>query len=322
MKLVPGAIYACCDLGGSQLKMAIYDEDRRVAYTVQDTPLEFTAMAFIDLFLDWIEDMLDPFGVFLEDVSGIGVAIAGPVREGRVGQTPNIWADRNVNLEDMLVTESGINNVIVLNDCVAAVIGEHSQGAGSSFSHISYVTWSTGIGAADEENGQHARPAELGHVLIDMTIDALRCGCGKGGHLEGSASGTAMAARALKMVQQSADGELAKYIRDQGVTKITAEIVCAAARAGNSDALLIVEVIGETFGAGLATLYTLLQPEAIVIGGGLMKSWDLFRGHVYTGLFNALMPALEPQDEILHMAKLGDESGLRGLLVELAQNAY
>jgi glucokinase len=140
--------------------------------------------------------------------------------------------------------------VLLENDANCAALAELKFGAGRTFSSFVYVTVSTGIGAGiviDKKlyTGFSGSAGEIGHTIIDM--HGAKCPCGKRGHLEGLASGPAL---------QKRSGH-------------SPEKLGALARKGNRKALKHISYNGYLIGLGLSNLVNILNPEAIVVGGGL-----------------------------------------------------
>lgn len=189
------------------------------------------------------------------------------------------------------------------NDAVAAALAESAWGAGQGAETMIYITVSTGIGGGVIHRGQvfagagGAHP-EIGHHVIDPTGPA--CFCGAHGCWESLASGSAMAA----WYQGQNTGQAA-------AAAATAQEICEAARQGEALALAAVQREGYYLGIGLANLVTLFAPDAIVLGGGVMKSLPLFQEQIQKTIRQNA--GLVPREKVrLLPARLGQYPGLIG----------
>lgn len=320
VSLLPGNVRLLFDLGGTQLRMWLYDGEVLVISLSRDRPKDLTPAMLVGMLYGWIEAVLAQYCLRPEQLTAIGGSIAGPVENGIVGETPNIWADMFVDLTTMLRQAFGVERVLILNDCLAALIGEHTYGAGVGFDDLFYITWSTGIGGTGMVHGVVISGCEPGHFVIDLSDTTPQCGCGVHGHLEAMASGTAMSKFANHFVVRRPAGEFAQYLAELGAESLTAEDVCNLARRGKAiapGAHQLIELVGSAFGVGLATIISILRPKRIIIGGGLTKSWDLFELYVRASMQEVLMRSIVPADNLIQLAALPGESALYGLLAEL-----
>jgi len=223
-------------------------------------------------------------------ISGIGVISPGPLdpRTGVILNPPNLPCWRNFGLASALEAACGFP-VRVDNDANAAALAEALWGAGIGFRALFYATLGTGVGTGVVFDrhlyyGRTGAGPEGGHMTIDHRAPS-NCGCGKPGCVEGLISGNAIGARARAKIK-SDPGRAARLLQLAGgdPAKVTGEIVGQAWRHGDP---LATEVLRET--AGLMTVWLgnivdLLEPDAIVIGGGvgeLMSQWfDYIREHL------------------------------------------
>jgi glucokinase len=186
-------------------------------------------------------------------VSAIGICAPGPLnpKTGVVLNPPNLPGWRNVPLAELVAVEFGLP-CRVENDANAAGLAEARFGAARGFSSVFYVTLSTGIGTGiilDGRiyHGKNGQAGEGGHVTIDYQ-SAARCGCGLPGCIEALASGSALARRGLEP-----------------------ERLSASAKAGDASALEVLDDLARKLGAWLGGMISLLDPEILVIGGGLSE---------------------------------------------------
>jgi glucokinase len=236
-------------------------------------------------------------------LQGIGIGCTGRVDplSGVLGKNDFLpdWGGANLYqaFADWEVT------VAAENDADAASLAEASWGTGIGRSRLIYVTVSTGIGGGIVLNGELYRGVdgahpEIGHHVLDA--NGPPCFCGANGCWESLASGTAMA----RWVQSHHSGEFARQTVD-------AALVCRLAEQGHLLALEAVERESYYLGLGLGNLITLFAPEMIVLGGGVMKSWNLFADRTHQTIEK--MCRLVPHDKThIAPASLGPSTGLIG----------
>ena len=206
--------------------------------------------------------------------AAIGVGSIGPLdmRKGAIGATPN-FAFKHIPIVAPLKAKFNIP-VQIMNDCNAAVIGEHLYGAGKGLDNIFYVTLSTGLGGGaivdgNPLNGKDGNAPEIGHLTVDPDSE-LVCGCGCHGHWEGYCSGANIPkfARILLRNRDLEGGLLMKMVGGD-LGKLTSEMIFDAARTKDRDALFIVEEVGKVNAVGFANIVNAFDPELITIGGSV-----------------------------------------------------
>jgi len=215
-------------------------------------------------------------------LAAIGVSFGGPVdaTRGVVRLSHHVPGWEEYPLAARLYAEFGAP-VAIENDANAAALGEWTYGAGRWCASMLYVTVSTGIGGGwvlDGHiwNGADGMAGELGHNV--MRPGGAMCVCGKAGCLEAEASGWGIAAKARAWLTDERwpaadrDGLLAQA--GGRAEAITAQLVAAAAAAGNTLARAVLDDAAEVLGAGLGAAINLMNPERVVLGGGVTKSGD------------------------------------------------
>lgn len=235
------------------------------------------------------------------EFAGIGIACPGPLDPftGIVGDVGTLPGWQGLNLVEELEHEFGVQ-VAVENDADAAALAEATWGAAKGSERFIYITVSTGIGGGIIFSGKLYRGAggahpELGHQVIDAS--GPLCYCRARGCWESLASGPAMTA----------------WMREQqpGAPELTAAQISVLAEQGDPLARRSVEREGYYLGLGLANLVTLFTPDAIALGGGLMKSSHLFLGRAREVVQEICtqVPAAKTQ---ITLASLGADTGLAG----------
>lgn len=241
------------------------------------------------------------------DVSGVGLAIAGNVAAdgSSVLFSPHLPLAAEPLAAD-LKAALGLR-VLVDNDANAAAWAEHQCGAGRGTGEMLFVAMGTGLGAGlvlrnDLYRGYQGFAGEAGHLTV--VIDGRACPCGSRGCWERYASGTAL---------------VAHYVERGGDADVGGPGITSAAAKGNELAIAALSDVGEWLGRGLASLVAILDPELVVIGGGVSESADLLldpaRRQMAASMTGADRRPLPP----VVAAELGNEAGVVGAAM-LARN--
>jgi glucokinase len=247
-------------------------------------------------------------------ISGIGICAPGPLdpRTGIIVNPPNLPGWRNFPLAAE-ISKAYRLPVRVDNDGNAAALAEALWGAGRGYRNIFYATIGTGIGAGIVFDGRiyHGRTgaaAEGGHITIDYR--GPRCKCGKLGCIEILASGTAIARRASEKIAAGSRSSILEQAEGQ-LDRITGEMVGEAYREGD---LLATEVLEETvlfLTVWLGTIVDLLEPDVIIIGGGVAAMLQPFFGEIHDRLPNWCVNS-HSQEIPLVTAHYGADAGIAG----------
>lgn len=234
----------------------------------------------------------------------IGVSFGGPVdaKRGLVRLSHHVPGWENTPLRDQLQAEFGVP-VAVDNDANVAALGEWTLGAGQGCASLLYVTVSTGIGggwilSGKVYSGADGMAGEIGHIVVRP--GGLDCVCGKRGCLEAEACGPAIAKKMHERLT-AAGRHMAE--------PITGESVARTALQGDMLAQQVMDDAARMLGAGLGGAINLMNPERIVLGGGVTKSgeryWRIVRETVRAHALPQMRVEIEP-------AQLGDDAPLWG----------
>lgn len=243
-----------------------------------------------------------------EEVQGIGIGVPGPVTAaGVVQKCVNLgWDVLNV-AKDM--TERTGLYVKVGNDANVAALGEMWQGGGKGKKDVVMVTLGTGVGGGIIVDGKvvagsNGAGGEIGHITVDEQ-ETETCGCGKCGCLEQYASATGIV-RLAKRRLEAEDTETTL----RNCNPLTAKDVFDAAKAGDTVADEIVEEMTKILGKALANIACVVNPEIIVIGGGVSKAGsiitDRVRKYFEANSFHACL------NSDFALATLGNDAGMYG----------
>ncbi len=230
------------------------------------------------------------------EILGVGIGSPGPLDRARglVIFTPNLrW--KNMPLRDRIGTALGLPASLD-NDANCAMLGEYWRGAAQGTQNAVCFTIGTGIGGGVVVGGQLVHGAsdvagEIGHITIE--VNGRRCGCGNDGCLEAYASGPAIARRAVEAIEAGAISDILDRVRGE-LDQITAQTVFEAVEAGDALADELVRDTARYLGVGIANLLNILNPEVVVVCGGVTKAGD----HLFTPLRRevarrAFRPAVE-----------------------------
>lgn len=269
------------DIGGTNLNVGVvpFGGGKPLAFQKRATEAQRGAKFVVDRVVHMIEDsmrqVMEGQGSRRESFAGIGIGSPGPLdrRTGTVISTPNLgW--RNFPLRDLIQNAVGLPATLD-NDANAAAYGEWWLGAGRNARTLVGITLGTGIGGGVVLNGElyHGASdaaAEIGHMTIDST--GRKCKCGNYGCLEAYASGSAIAARAIEGIESGASSLLPELAGD--LQHITAETVFEAVVQGDPYATEVITDTAKFLGVGLANLINILNPEILVISGGVTRAGD------------------------------------------------
>jgi glucokinase len=244
----------------------------------------------------------------------VGLGIAGLVdRAGGFLVGPNVPGVIDAPLGTML-TEALDGRVAVVNDASAAAWGEFKVGAGQGSSDFVMVTLGTGIGGGFIFDGQlftgaRGYAAEIGHMVVDPA--GPQCPCGRFGCWERYASGVGLGRMAREAALEG--GVLAAVELAGGDPQnVKGEHVTTAAAAGDEDALAVLDRFSEWLALGLANLVAILDPDRIVLGGGVISAHDLFVAPTQRHVDRVLMEAEHRPRVPIVAAALGPEAGAVG----------
>lgn len=300
------------DVGGTKIAAGVVDEDGNVVTRVQkDSPANDR-----DAILATIIEVALDLKLAHPEATTVGIGAAGFVSSDRNTMASGTNLDwTGVKIGDVVSEGVGLP-VVVENDANAAGWAEARFGAGAGNANVLVVTLGTGVGGAVVIDGHLVRgaagfAAEIGHISI--VPDGRPCGCGLRGCLERYASGTALGVNGWELAKFR-PAYAARIIELSGgdQNKISGKAVTAAAREGDPAALECYERLGDALGQGLADLAAVLDPEVIVLTGGLTEAGDILLTPV-TKAFDQYLTARtrRPQIPVLISAS-GQDAGLVG----------
>jgi glucokinase len=301
------------DVGGTKVLGGVVDELGAVVKTARrDTPREGGA-ALTQAIADVAKELMSEF-----TIDSVGVSAAGFVSSDRKTMlaTPNIAGWNGVDLDYQLTSLIGLP-VVIENDANAAAWGEARFGAGRGKRHMLMLTVGTGIGGGIVVNGELYRgafgiAAEIGHIRV--VPEGHLCGCGARGCFEQYGSGNALMRHAREAIAASPDIARNLLSRGDGTLEgLTGKAITDAARDGDAVALAAFNTTAQWLGAGIASLAVVLDPECVVIGGGVIDAGEILLKPTREALERSMpFAGKHPYPEIIG-AQLGNEAGLVGV---------
>ena len=263
------------DLGGTQIRAALVTADievhaRRAIETADEHGVQSVVKRICELAAT-VRAEAESAG--LPPPVGIGISSPGPLDpwRGVVVAPPNLVGWRDVPLA-AAVEEALALPTFLERDTNVAVLAEWRYGAARGTRNAIYITVSTGIGGGIISDGRpiigpDGTAGEVGHMTVET--DGPVCACGGAGHVEAIASGTALAKAARDLLAAGRAPVLAKLAA--GDEEIDAELLARAADEGDEACRAVLDRAWVAIGAGCASLVNVLNPEVIVIGGGIAE---------------------------------------------------
>lgn len=298
------------DLGGTKMLIGVLSEagtdplyEQREASTGQNED------ELVELLVREVEEARDA----RPEVEAVGLGIPATIDHDRGIAVAAV----NLPLSDLpirdLVSERVGLPVFVDNDGNVAALAESLYGAAQGMPHIVMLTVGTGIGGGLVLNGEIYRGstgagAELGHIVIQADGPPCQGNCPNHGCVEALASGTALGREGRAVAESSPDSALGKVLAAGGV--VDGKVVTECALAGDETAVGVFDLIGSRLGVACSSLANIFQPNAIVVGGGVIAAGDLLlepaRREVRERALNPMnkTPILE--------ATLGNDAGMIG----------
>jgi glucokinase len=258
-------------------------------------------------------DVIEELAVALAPYDTFGVGAAGLVSTDGVWRAaPNVAGVWDFPIASRLAARLGLP-VSVDNDATCAAMAEWQAGAALGASDVVLVTLGTGIGGGLVSGGRLQRGAngfagEPGHMVVDP--NGPPCVCGRRGCWERYASGSGLARLAR---EAATGGRLARVVSLAGDAEaVRGEHVQSAAREGDHDALVVIDQWAWWVALGLVNLTNLLDPEVVVMGGGLAEAVDLVLAPVRRHFADLLYAPGHRRLPRIEMAALGEQAGAIG----------
>lgn len=304
------------DLGGTNIKFGIVSEKGEI---LQKGILSAQANLGRDAILNNINKAIEQSLAFAKEkkirIKGIGVGSPGTVNleSGKIeGSCPNLPQMVNVNLKGWLSKRFKFP-IFVDNDANLMALAESKFGAAKGYKNALCLTIGTGIGGGiilDGKlfHGSNFAGAEFGHMTI--CYNGLKCRCGGIGCLEMFASASGMVRDAIKLLRRDKKSVIHKLIK-RDLNRLTTELIFEAERKGDALATNAINRACAYLGAGIASAVNLLNPQVVVIGGGVSQGGNNFIQRIKKEVKRRAFPSATKNLKVVK-AKLGNAAGFIG----------
>lgn len=295
------------DVGGTNMRTALLNVKGEVLKSLKRPALAHKGReALIKRLVQMFQDTLREGGVDIRKIRGVGVGFPGPLdtERGIVFNPPNLKGWQEVYLRDILEQEMG-RPVALENDANAAALGEYWKGAGRGTRSLVCLTLGTGVGGGvvlegRVWHGDKGIAGEIGHMTL--VKNGRRCGCGNRGCLETYSSASGIITTMKGLLERH-------HIKPKEA--ITLERMGKWARAGDSLTRRAIRETGVNLGIGIANVANLLNPEMIVLSGGVTNLGEYLFGPLREEVRKRALPKAVEGLRIVR-AELGDNAGVIG----------
>jgi glucokinase len=304
------------DLGGTKILAAVFDARfRLLAREKRSTKPELDANGVIERVAGCINEALAVAAIPHNAVAAVGIGVPGQVdtASALVLGAPNLhW--HNVPVAKLLSRRLHIP-VVVVNDVQAGTLAVKEVGAGKKLSDFVCMFIGTGIGGGIVTRGELYRGAaglagEIGHMAV-IPHDGPRCGCGNRGCLEAVASRSAIVRRVVNAMEKGRKS-VVRDLCDGDPARIRSRILAEAYREGDKVVTEIIHDACEYLGIGAANLINTLNPQAVILGGGLIEALGDRMLPRITKSALAHTIAASPDRVRIKDSGLGDDAGILG----------
>lgn len=301
--------YLSLDIGGTKTSASVFDENGNIVnnYVLKRKSETFKGEeAVYQNTKNVLEEILSELKIKKEDVIAMGVGSPGPLdtKKGIIIHAP-LMGWENFPIVERLKEDFELP-VYLDNDANLGALAEVRCGEGKGCKNLIYMTVSTGCGGGiiinnDIYRGSHDGAGEVGHMSV--LLDGIDCPCGSKGCFELYASGTAINER-MKADMLAGKKSLAFELAGHDPEKIDGSLLLKAASQNDEYALEAYRLEGYYLGIGIANLFNILDPEAIVLGGGVTKAKDYFHESCIKTLKKRCVHKVN--DDMLRYSKLND----------------
>ena len=302
------------DIGGTTVKMGLFEATGTILEKWEiKTHTEEEGKAILPDVAASLKEKKAEHDLADADIIGVGVGVPAPVtEEGIVFGSANLgWKYKEVKKE--LEELTGLD-VEVGNDANVAALGEMWQGAGKGYQDVLMVTLGTGVGGGCVLDGKivsgiHGAGGEIGHMPV-KNDEPIACNCGNHGCLEQYVSATGIVTQAKKTLEQDIrSSSLRNY------ASLEAKNIYDEAKNGDEIANEVVNLTCKILAKSLAQVCCVIDPEIIVIGGGVSKAGDILTSRISTFFKEYAFHACENTPVVL--AKLENDAGMYGCVKSL-----
>jgi glucokinase len=304
------------DLGGTKIQIVVVDGRSKVlGQSRVPTPAAKGPIAIVQTIAQAVGAAADEAGLATDSLVGVGVGAPGGIdpEAGILIKPPNLEGfgeefPLGPELEQHLGTRVWLGN-----DVSVATEAEFRLGAGKPYKSILGVFWGTGVGGGLVLDGKQwvgrGSAGEIGHVVVHP--DGDKCGCGRRGCMEAYAGRGNMEAKARQRQKKGEKTRLFEIMEKRGRDRLTSGIWARALAHGDKMAIELVDAAIDALGIGVASCVNVLDPEAVIIGGGLgIRLGEPYAKRIYEAMEPHLFVDENPPD--IKVATLGDLGGAMG----------
>lgn len=297
------------DIGGTTCKIGFFETSGKLLDKWEiKTNTENNGEAILPDVARAVDNKLAQEGISKDEVQGIGIGVPGPVKSnGVVNRCVNLgWGV--VSVAEELGNQTGLA-VKVGNDANVAALGEMWQGGAKGCKDVIMVTLGTGVGGGIIVDGKvvagfNGAGGEIGHITVNNDeIEA--CNCGQYGCLEQYTSATGIVRLAKRKLAKTSDQTTLRNFEN-----LTAKDIFDEAKAGDEIAIGLVDEVCEILGSTLSNMACVVNPEVIVIGGGVSKAGDILTENIKKHFEETSFFAC--RDTKFALAGLGNDAGMYG----------
>ncbi len=306
--------YVGIDLGGTNTKIGLLNIEGDI---LKSSIIKTLSSEGVDKTMEriWgvIQELAKETNINVEDIKGIGMGIPGPVEEQSiVAFFANFPWGTNVNIKEKLEKITGIETKLD-NDANIIALGEAKYGAARGSKSSVTVALGTGIGGGIYVNGMlisgfKGAGGEIGHMKI--VKEGRLCGCGQRGCFEAYASATGLIREAVSRLTVNKQNLLYTMI-EGNIAGLEAKDIFDAAKEGDAFSLDLVDYEAEYLAMGIANILNIINPETIVLGGGVALAGDILLNPLRKKLEKYALP-VTLEDLKIVQGILGNEAGIKG----------
>lgn len=302
------------DLGGTKILIALVDRNTGevVCHIKKKTKKQKGSENIIKKLVEGIEELFAESKVSLNDISSIGIGAAGQIdrKNGIIIGAPNLDCF-DLNIKQVLTKHFNLP-VFVGNDVEIAAIGEQKFGAGKGCSDFVCIFVGTGVGSCIVKNdriiyGATGTAGEIGHIIVDL--NGRQCACGAHGCLEAYASRSAIETRIEGALKKGRKSVIQNYLEPG--KSITSSMIQKSIEREDELVLQCVTEASEYLSGGIASVINFINPQLIILGGGLIEAVDYFYQKTIKKARAKSLPVPASKIEF-KKAALGDYSGVIG----------
>jgi glucokinase len=304
------------DFGGTKILSGVFKQSLECLATAKvTTKSQRGPDKVIERIARSVQDAVDEADLSLKQVAGIGIGAPGAVdfAEGRVVFAPNLDGWKDIPLKKELEKLLGVP-VFVENDCNIGMLGVYAAELKSKPRHVVGIFVGTGIGGGLVINGElysgfgHTA-GEIGHMILE--INGPKCGCGNKGCFEALASRTAIFQQITAGIKEGQKTLLTEMLGDD-LSQLRSGDLRKAVRRGDKFVSRVIDGAAEYIGIATANLINMLNPEVVVLGGGVIEALeDEMMSVIVETARDYAMPGAMKGVEIV-ASKLGDDAGITG----------